>query len=100
MKQLVPFVVALVSLTGTTLRTQGISASTQPKLPAAQHGLAGRQISGEQLEQMLAVASREQDREVAKQISELELTERLSAGRLSRCEANFRRKIYPAHREW
>ena len=89
MKQLMPFVVALVSLTGGTLRTQGISASAQPKLPADQHALAGRQISGEQLEQMLAVASREPDKKLAKQLSELELTERLSAARLARCEANL-----------
>ena len=89
MKQLMPFVIALVSLTGATLRTQSISASTQPKLPAGQHALAGRQISGEQLEQMLAVASREPDKELAKQLSELELTERLSAARLARCEANL-----------
>jgi hypothetical protein len=57
MKQLMPFVVALVSLTGAMLRTQGISASTQPKLPAGQRALAGRQISGEQLEQMLAAVN-------------------------------------------
>ena len=89
MKQLMPFVVARVSLAGATLRTQGISASTQPKLPAAQHGLAGQQISGDRLEQMLALASREPDVAVAKQISKLELTERLSAARLTRCEASL-----------
>jgi hypothetical protein len=44
MKQWMPFVVALVSLTAATLRIQGISPSTQPKLPAAQHARAGRQI--------------------------------------------------------
>jgi hypothetical protein len=38
---------------------------------------------------MLAVASRESDKELAKQLSELELTERLSAARLARCEANL-----------
>jgi hypothetical protein len=89
MKHLMPFVVALVSLTGATLRTQGISASTQPKLPAGQRALAGRQISGEQLEQMLAAVNREPDKELAKQLSELELTERLSAARLTRCEAKL-----------
>jgi hypothetical protein len=84
MKQLMPFVVALISLTGATLR-----ASAQPKLPAGQHALAGRQISGEQLEQMLAGASREPDIELAGQLSGLELTERLSADRLTRCAANL-----------
>jgi hypothetical protein len=49
MKQLMPFVVALVSLTGATSRIQGISASTQPKLPTDQRASARRQISGEQL---------------------------------------------------
>jgi hypothetical protein len=53
-----PFVVALVSITGATLRTQGISASTQPKLPAGQCASADRQISGEQLEQMLTAVNR------------------------------------------
>src|ERR1700722_4580431 len=89
MKHLMPFVVALVCLTGATLRTQGISASTQPKLPAGQRALAGRQITAEQLEQMLAAVNREPDKELAKQLSELELTERLSAARLTRCEANL-----------
>jgi hypothetical protein len=89
MKQLMPFVVALVSLTGAALRSPGISASTQPRLPAGQHALAGRQISGEQLEQMLAAVDRAPDKELAKQLSELELTERLSAARLTRCEANL-----------
>jgi hypothetical protein len=84
MRQLMPFVVALVSLSGATL---GISASTHSRLPEDQHALAGRQISGEQLEQMLAGANRERDIELAKQLSELELTERLSAERLARCEA-------------
>jgi hypothetical protein len=86
MRQLMPFVVALVSLTGATLR---ISANTHPKLPAGERALAGRQISGEQLEQMLAGANREPDIELAKQLSELELTDRLSAERLTRCEANL-----------
>src|SRR3984885_15921825 len=86
MRQWMPFVVALVSLTGATL---GISASTHPKLPPGERALAGRQISGEQLEQMLAGANREPDIELAKQLSELELTDRLSAERLTRCEANL-----------
>jgi hypothetical protein len=89
MKQLMPFVVALMSLTGATLRIQGISASTQPKLAAVQRALAGRQISGEQLEQMLAAPNREPDKGLVKQLSELELTERLSAARLTRCEASL-----------
>jgi hypothetical protein len=89
MNQWMPFVVALVSLTGATLRSQGILASMQPKLLAGQRALAGRQISGEQLEQMLAAVNREPDKESAKQLFELELTERLSAARLTRCEANL-----------
>jgi hypothetical protein len=89
MKQLMPFVVALVSLTGATLRTQGISASTQPKLPAGPRALAGRQINGEQLEQMMAAANREPDKELAKQLSELDLTERLSAARLTPARPNY-----------
>ena len=92
MKQLMPFVVALLSLTGATLRSQNISASTQLKLHAGRRVLvlAGREISGEQLEQMIAGSNREPDAKVAKQLSELELTERLSAARLARCEANLR----------
>ena len=90
MKQLMPFVVALLSLTGAALRAQNISASTQLKFPAGRRvlALAGREISGEQLEQMLAGSNREPDVKVAKQLSELELTERLSAARLARCEAS------------
>lgn len=86
MRQLMPFVVALVSLTGATLR---ISASTHPKLPAGERALAGGQISGEQLEQMLAGTSREPDKKLAKQLFDLELTERLSSERLRRCEVNL-----------
>ena len=91
MKQLMPFVVALLSLTGAALRAQNISASTQPKPPAGRRvlALAGREITGEQLEQMLAGSIREPDVKVAKQLSELELTERLSAARLARCQANL-----------
>jgi hypothetical protein len=84
MKQLMPFVVALISVTGATLH-----ASAHPKLAVDQHVLAGRQISGEQLEQMLAVARHESDIELAGQLSGLELTERLSADRLARCAANL-----------
>ena len=89
MKQWMPFVVALLSLTGAGLRSQNISASTQLKLLAGRRVLvlAGREISGEQLEQMLAGSNREPDVKLAKQLSELELTERLSAARLARCEA-------------
>jgi hypothetical protein len=77
MKHLMPFVVALLSLTGATV------------LPADPRALAGRQLSGEQLEQMLAALNRKPDKELAKQLSELELTERLSAVRLTRCETNL-----------
>ena len=92
MKQLMPFVVALLSLTGAALRAQNISASTQLKLHAGRRVLvlAGREMSGEQLEQMIAGSHREPDVKVAKRLSELELTERLSAARLARCEANLR----------
>ena len=92
MKQLMPFVVALLSLTGAALRAQSISASTQLKFPAGRRVLvlAGRKISGEQLEQMLAGSKREPDVKVAKRLSGLELTERLSAAGLARCEANLR----------
>jgi hypothetical protein len=72
MKQLMPFVVALVSLTGATLRIQGISASTQPKLRTDQRASARRQISGEQVVADAAGANRE-DIELAKQLTELEL---------------------------
>jgi hypothetical protein len=92
MKQLMPFVVALLSLTGAALRAQNISESTHLNPPAGRRvlALAGREISGEQLEQMLAGSNREPDVKVAKQLSDLELTERLSAARLARCEANLR----------
>jgi hypothetical protein len=92
MKRLMLFVVAFISLTGAALRAQNISASTQLKPPAGRRvlALAGREISGEQLEQMLAGSNREPDAKVAKQLSDLELTERLSAARLARCEANLR----------
>jgi len=92
MKELMLFVVALLSLMGVALRAQNISASTQLKPPAGRRvlALAGREISGEQLEQMLAGSNREPDVKVAKQLSELELTERLNVARLERCEANLR----------
>jgi len=92
MKQLMAFVVTLLSLAGAVLRAQNISAGTQPKPPAGRRvlALAGREISGQQLEQMLAGTNREPDVKVAKQLSDLELTERLSAATLARCEANLR----------
>jgi hypothetical protein len=92
MKQLMAFVVALLSLTGTALRAQSISASTQWKPPAGRRILAlpGREISGEQLERMLAGSAREPDVRVAEQLSGLDLTERLSTAGLARCEANLR----------
>ena len=40
MKQLMPFVVALLSLTGAALRAQNISASTPLKFLAGRRGLA------------------------------------------------------------
>ena len=91
MRQLMPFVVALLSLTGAALRAQNISPSPQLKFPAGRRvlALAGREISAEQLEQMLAGSNREPDVKVARQLSGLELTERLSAAGLARCEANL-----------
>lgn len=91
MKQWMPFVIALLSLTGSAVRAQNISASTQPKPDAGRRVLAvaGREISAEQLEQMLAGKNREPGVKVAKQLSALELTERLSTARLARCEANL-----------
>jgi hypothetical protein len=92
MKKLIPFVVALLSLAVAALRAQNIPASTQLKPPAGRRvlALAGREISGQQLEQMLAGSYHEPDAKVAKQLSDVELTERLSAARLARCEANLR----------
>ena len=91
MKQWMPFAVALLSLSGAALRSQNIAAGTQLKLHAGRRALVlvGREISGEQLEQMLAGSNREPDVKVAKQLSELELTERLNGARLARCEANL-----------
>lgn len=49
--------------------------------------LAARRVTVEQLEQVLAAAHSRQDAKVAQQLSNLELTERLSAPRLLRWEA-------------
>jgi hypothetical protein len=89
MNQWMPFIVALLSLTGAALRAQNISPSTQPDPGRRVLAVAGREISAEQLEQMLAGNNRQRDVKVAKQLSGLELTERLSAARLARCEANL-----------
>ena len=87
MRQLMTFIVALIGLTGATLRAQEIAASTQPNRPVGT--LAGRPINGEQLEQMLAAKNREPDKRLAEQLYELELTERLSAPKLTRSEASL-----------
>src|SRR5271163_233527 len=51
--------------------------------------LALRDVTVEQLEQQLADANSKPDMKVAQQLSELELTERLSAARLSRLESKL-----------
>jgi hypothetical protein len=48
--------------------------------------LVNARITGESLEQKLTAAHGEPDGQVARELSHLELTERLSAARLSRCE--------------
>jgi VWFA-related protein len=50
---------------------------------------AARNITVEQLEQLLAAAHGKADAKVAQQLSDLQLTERLSAGRLARWEADL-----------
>jgi hypothetical protein len=80
-------IVALIGLTGATMRAQVIPASTQPDSPVGI--LTGRPINGEQLAQMLTAASGEPDEKLAKQLYELELTERLSAATRARCEADL-----------
>jgi hypothetical protein len=87
MRQLMTFIVALIGFTGGTLRAQETAASTQPNRPVGT--LAGRPINGEQLEQMLAAGSRQPDQKLAKQLYELELTDRLSAVRRARCESDL-----------
>jgi hypothetical protein len=89
MKQLTSFVVALLSLSGAALRAQDIPVSMQLNLLAGRGMLTGQEISGEQLEQMLAGANREPDVVVAERLSQLELRARMSAARLARCEANL-----------
>jgi hypothetical protein len=51
--------------------------------------VAARNITVEQLEQVLAAAHGKLDAKVAQQLSGLELTERLSAAKLSRWEADL-----------
>src|SRR5580658_6442884 len=51
--------------------------------------VAARNITVEQLEQVLAAVHGKADAKVAQQLSGLELTERLSAARLSRWEADL-----------
>ncbi|MGC2403781.1 MAG: hypothetical protein WA510_28570 [Acidobacteriaceae bacterium] len=51
--------------------------------------LAGRPVNGEQLQQMLTAANHQPDKKLAKQLYELELTERLSTAKLTRCEASL-----------
>ena len=50
--------------------------------------LAAKRVTVEQLEQLLAAAHGKPDAEVARQLSDLELTERLSSARLSRWEGS------------
>src|ERR1700748_98273 len=78
-------IVALIGLTVAMLRAQEIAANTEANRPV--ETFAGRPINGEQLEQMLTAAHRHQYDKSAKQLYELELTERLSAARRTRCEA-------------
>jgi VWFA-related protein len=56
---------------------------------AAMPALAAKTVTVEQLEQVLAAAHGKSDAKVAQQLSGLELTERLSAVRLSRWEADL-----------
>lgn len=79
------FVIAVASLSGGVLCAQDVSVSIQPKVPMGRRV----QITAEQLEQVLAAKSREPDKRLAKQISELDITERLSSAKLSRCEASL-----------
>jgi hypothetical protein len=61
MTQLMLFVVALASLSGAALSAQDSSVSMQPEVSIGRRTLARRQISAEQLEQMLAAPNREPD---------------------------------------
>jgi hypothetical protein len=85
MKLLRLFIIAVASLSGAALCAQDVSVGIQPKLPIGRRG----QITGWQLEQMLAAKNREPDKRLAEQLYELELTERLSAPKLTRCEASL-----------
>jgi hypothetical protein len=79
-------ILAAASLSGAALCAQDVSVGIQSKLTGGWRG----QITGEQLEQMLAADNREPDKRLAKRLSEMDLTERLSPARLTRCEASLR----------
>jgi VWFA-related protein len=51
--------------------------------------LAGRRVTAEELEQLLVGVQSKQDAKVAQQLSELELTERLSTARFSRLDSEL-----------
>jgi len=55
----------------------------------AMPAMAARRVSVSELEQILASAHRQSDGKVAKQLTDLELTERASSARLARWEADF-----------
>jgi VWFA-related protein len=79
-----------VSVTGLTARTN-TGYYDQPYY-SDQLNLAIRRVTVEQLEQMLAAASRESDAELARQLSDLVLTERLSSTKLLSWTARLRGK--------
>ena len=79
MKKPTLFLTVLAALLVGSLRAQKNSSSPQETFPADQGGLAAERINGQQLEQMLAAPKHGSDVKLAKQLSGLELTERLSA---------------------
>jgi len=79
-----------ISVTGLTARTN-TGYYDQPYY-SDQPNLAIRRVTVEQLEQMLEVAGRESDAELARQLSDLVLTERLSSTKLSSWTARLRGK--------
>ena len=79
-----------VGLTGLTVRTN-TGYYDQPYY-SDQPNLAIRRVTVEQLEQMLEVAGRESDAELARQLSDVVLTERLSSTKLSSWIARLRGK--------
>ena len=117
MKQPTLFLITLASLSGAAFPARDIAGSWQGKLLPSwetgslhvhrilltiskaesgwgqfdvQHTPVAVRITGDQLEQMLAAARGKPDRKVAEQLSGVELTDRLSAARLSRCVADLR----------